>query len=136
MACAHHMHLAMNPSMLPLEACGLARIELATAKAVGNASLLVELALDDVGFLRGRRRCLCDGDGRRRKERRHKCELRESHGVFLLLWRRCFDHLHWLKHRVPELVFNRKVEAPLMHLEQSEKMDSSKAIHRDSAQLY
>jgi hypothetical protein len=74
-----------------------------------------ELTLGDAGFQRGRRRCLCEGDGRRRKERRHKCELRESHGVFLLLWRRYFDHPHWLKHRVQELVFNRKVELRLGH---------------------
>jgi hypothetical protein len=82
MACTHHAHLAMDASVLPFEACGLARIETATAKAVGDASLLVELTLGDAWFPCGRRRCLCEGDGRRRKERRHKCELRESHGIF------------------------------------------------------
>jgi hypothetical protein len=76
------MHLAKNASMLPLKSCGLARIEAVIAKPVADASLLVELTLGDAWFQRGRRLCLCEGDGRRRKERRHKCELRESHGVF------------------------------------------------------
>jgi hypothetical protein len=85
---AHGVHLAMNVLVLPLKARGLTNIELAIAEAVGNASLLVDLALGDGGLLCGMRGRLSDGEGRRRKERRHKCELRDSHGVFLLLWRR------------------------------------------------
>ena len=85
MASTHHMHLAMNASMLPFEPCGLATVQLALPETVADASLLVELTLGQDGFLGSVCRRLCESDGRRRKERRHKCELRESHGVFLLL---------------------------------------------------
>jgi hypothetical protein len=107
-SCAHDAHLVVDASVLPLKARGLARVEAAAASAVQDASLLVELALGDGGPLCGLRRGLCDGDGRRGYERRHKCEFRESHGVSLLLWRPCSDQSHWEKHEGAELVFQSK----------------------------
>jgi hypothetical protein len=64
-ASAHEAHLAMDASLLPLEAHGLMRVEATAANAVPDASLLVELALADGLPLGGRRGCLGDGDGGR-----------------------------------------------------------------------
>ena len=81
---AHEAHLAMDASLLPLEAHGLMRIEAAAANAVADASLLVELALAD-GLPLGRRcGCLCDGEGGRCNECRRKTNFMILM-VFLLL---------------------------------------------------
>jgi hypothetical protein len=110
MPSAHHAHLAVDAAVLSFEADGLARIDTAAADAVPNASLLVELALGDGAPLRSLRRGLCNGDGRRRNERRHKCKLRESHGCFSFCGGGSLTTHTQEKHRVLELVFNRKVE--------------------------
>src|SRR5581483_9516426 len=87
----HGAHLVTDVAMLALKPGSLMEVELAFAEAVRNALLLVELTLGERGvwrcLLRGRGRGLGDGEGGRRNERRHKCELRDSHGVILLLWR-------------------------------------------------
>jgi hypothetical protein len=70
-----------DASLLPFEPCGLATVQLARAEAVVDASLLVELALADGVILWGRRRGLCERDGGRCNNCRHKDELHESHGV-------------------------------------------------------
>jgi hypothetical protein len=78
---AHHAHLTIDPSLLPFETEGLPVIEAAGAYAVGNALMLVKRALANGGFLHGRRRGLCDGDGGRCCQGRHKDKLQESHGA-------------------------------------------------------
>ena len=69
---AHHAHLAMDATVLPLEACSLMEIERALAEAVGDASLLVELTLSKRGLWCNRRGGLSDCYGRRRKQSRHQ----------------------------------------------------------------
>jgi hypothetical protein len=61
----HGAHLVVNASVLALKTRGLARIEPACAHAIGDASLLVELALADGWIVRGRREGLGNGDGGR-----------------------------------------------------------------------
>jgi hypothetical protein len=77
----HGAYFVANASLLPIEACGLATVELAVAEAVVDASLLVELALADGVILWSWRRGLCKRDGGRCNDCRHKDELHESHGV-------------------------------------------------------
>ena len=68
----HGAHLAMHAALLPFKASPLMEVELTFAKAVGNASLLVELALDERRFLCSRRRGLGDCHGRRCNQSRHQ----------------------------------------------------------------
>jgi hypothetical protein len=78
---SHGAHLMVDAAVLPLKARGLARIEAAGSDAIGNASLLVELALPDGLLVRGRRGGLGNGDGGRCNQGRRENELEESHGV-------------------------------------------------------
>jgi hypothetical protein len=78
---AHGAHLAMNPYLLALEACTLARSETVVLDSVADASLLVEFALHNWIlwlFLRGG---LSKCQGRRCSECRHEYKLEEFHGV-------------------------------------------------------
>lgn len=78
---AHGAHFAVDTSVLPLQTRSLVHIEPATSLAINDASLLVHLALGDGVPVRGLRGGLCNRNGGRYNESRHKYVFEESHGV-------------------------------------------------------
>jgi hypothetical protein len=80
-ACTHGADLVTDASLLPFEPRSLVTVQLPASEALCNASLLVELALADAVILWGRRRALCERDGGRCNDCRHKDKFHDSHGV-------------------------------------------------------